>query len=157
VKATHQAAPSPSAKFSLPCIGKALALEQRDHRVGVERLRQVVAQAALVLPGLGVAVFSLASVTVTPGISTALLRSRCISSAMRQLGDSKYLASGQTRTLVPCLRSPAGRGAPPGARSRRRREHQARHLALAPAGGLQPLASALVTLTPTPCRPPEKL
>ena len=33
-------------------IGEAIGLEQRDHRVAVERLHQVVAQAALVEPGL---------------------------------------------------------------------------------------------------------
>ncbi|MEI2677274.1 MAG: hypothetical protein V9G29_05100 [Burkholderiaceae bacterium] len=56
MKATHQAAPSPSAKFSdsLP-VGVLLALEQRDQRVGRQRLHQVVAQAALVEPGLHLA------------------------------------------------------------------------------------------------------
>ncbi len=38
-------------------VGKALALEQRDHRVGDQRLHQVVAQAAFVLPGLRIAGF----------------------------------------------------------------------------------------------------
>jgi mRNA-degrading endonuclease toxin of MazEF toxin-antitoxin module len=41
--------------------------------------------------------------TVTPGISTALLRSRCISSWRGSSALSKYLGSGQARTLVPCL------------------------------------------------------
>ena len=53
------------------------------------------------LHGVGV------SVTVTPGISTALLRSRWVSSPMGSTADSKYLGSGQTRTLVPVLRSPS--------------------------------------------------
>ncbi|MCY1370488.1 hypothetical protein D9M69_575800 [compost metagenome] len=52
-------------------------------------------------------VFSFTSVTVTPGISTALLRSRWVSSAMGSAADSKYFGSGQARTVVPCLRSPS--------------------------------------------------
>jgi hypothetical protein len=52
-------------------------------------------------------VFSFTKVTVTPGMSTALLRSRCVSSFMGRALDSKYLASGQARTVVPCLRSPS--------------------------------------------------
>ncbi|EWS64572.1 hypothetical protein Y695_02184 [Hydrogenophaga sp. T4] len=55
-------------------------------------------------------VFSLTRVTVTPGISTALLRSRCVSSFMGKTADSKYFASGQARTVVPCLRSPSPLG-----------------------------------------------
>ena len=72
------------------------------------------------------------SVTPTPGMSTALLRSRCTSSFMGKALDSKYLASGQARTVVPCLRSPSPRGA----HHQRlhhiaRRERQTSHLAFA--------------------------
>ena len=48
------------------------------------------------------------SVTVTPGISTALLRSRCTNSLFGSSALSKYLASGHTRALVPLLRLPDG-------------------------------------------------
>ena len=51
------------------------------------------------------AVFSTVSVTVTPGISTALLRSKWVSSWRGSSVASKYRASGQTRTLVPWRRS----------------------------------------------------
>jgi len=60
--------------------------------------------------------FSLFSVTVTPGISTALLRSRCVSSALGRSALSKYFGSGQTRTVVPFLRS-ADEARPSGADS----------------------------------------
>jgi hypothetical protein len=85
--------------------------EQRDHRVGRQRLHQVVAQAALVEPGLRLAGSSPLLVRQRhrhPGISTALLRSRCISSLARQLGASKYLGSGQTRTRCPACARRAG-------------------------------------------------
>ena len=39
--------------------------------------------------------------------SAALLRSKWLSSAIGSAADSKYLASGQARTVVPCLRSPS--------------------------------------------------
>jgi hypothetical protein len=96
--------------------------------------------------------------TVTPGISTALLRNRCIRSWRGSSLLSKYLASGHTRTVVPCVRSSI---------------FALRTLSLSttspPANAIvatcpsrttltsSRLASALVTLTPTPCRPPEKL
>ena len=41
-------------KALVGCIGKPFAFEQRNHRIGVQRLRQIVAQAALVLPVLRV-------------------------------------------------------------------------------------------------------
>ncbi len=44
-------------KTLVPAIGKTFALEQRDHRFAVQGLLQIVAQAALVLPGLGVTGF----------------------------------------------------------------------------------------------------
>ena len=44
--------------------------------------------------------------TFTPGISTALLRSRRSSSGSEIVGESKYLGSGQTRTVVPDARCP---------------------------------------------------
>ena len=103
-------------------------------------------------------VFSVVSVTLTPGISTALLRSRWISSALGKSALSKYLASGQARTVVPDLRSAlvARRSlsgsitSPP----------ENTMLATWPSRQTvtsSRLASAFVTLTPTPCRPPEKL
>jgi hypothetical protein len=103
-------------------------------------------------------VFSFTSVTLTPGISTALLRSRWVSSPMGSAAVSKYLASGQARTVVPCLRSPASSlrissasiTSPPLKAS----------LAIEPSRWVvtsSRLDSALVTDTPTPCRPPEKL
>ena len=42
-----------------------------------------------------------------PGMSTALLRSRCTSSLAGMVALSKYLGSGQTRTVVPWRRSPS--------------------------------------------------
>ncbi len=36
----------------------------------------------------------------TPGMSTTLLRSKCVSSVMGKTLDSKYLASGHTRLIV---------------------------------------------------------
>ncbi len=96
--------------------------------------------------------------TVTPGISTALLRSRCISSCFGSSALSKYFRSGQTRTVVPCLRSPAvalrkasgSITSPPPKASVA--TWPSRHTVTC-----RRLASALVTLTPTPCSPPEKL
>ena len=40
-------------KAVVVAVGKTLALKQRDHRITVERLRQVIAQAAFVEPRLG--------------------------------------------------------------------------------------------------------
>ncbi|CFW40008.1 Uncharacterised protein [Bordetella pertussis] len=100
-------------------------------------------------------VFSLTSDTLTPGSSTALLRSRWVSSAIGMAGLSKYLASGHTRTRVPdFLRPPSGYGAsasitsPPANTSRC--TAPSRHTTTS-----RRVASALVTDTPTPCRPPE--
>jgi hypothetical protein len=99
-------------------------------------------------------VFSLISVTHA-GHQHGLAAQQVHQLAHGQLDDSKYLASGQTRTVVPCLRSP------PAAHHQRldhiaAREGQRGHLAVAVLH-LQRVASALVTDTPTPCRPPEKL
>ena len=44
-------------KTVMGCVGKGFAFEQRYHRVATEGLHQVVAQATLVKPGLGVARF----------------------------------------------------------------------------------------------------
>ncbi len=98
------------------------------------------------------------SVMVTPGISTALLRSMCTSSPRGSSALSKYFASGHTRTVVPFLRSPlaAGRTATGSITSPPLKASVAtclsRHTVTC-----RRVASALVTLTPTPCRPPEKL
>ena len=75
--------------------------------------------------------------TFTPGSSTALLRSRCVSSPSGIVGLSKYLVSGQTRTR--CRTSASAFGI------RRQRlgdlavlEHQPVHAAVAPDHDFQP-------------------
>jgi hypothetical protein len=83
--------------------------------------------------------FSSASCTVTPGISTALLRSRWASSAIGTWLDSKYFASGHTRTVVPCLRSPeTALRTCSFSMTSAAGERDGGHLAVAVAGGFQP-------------------
>src|SRR5690606_40508720 len=93
--------------------------------------------------------------TFTPGSSTALLRSRWVSSPRGICALSKYLGSGQTRTRVPdFLRPASGYGARGSATSppskTRRLEPPSRQTTTS-----SRVASALVTDTHTPCRPPE--
>jgi hypothetical protein len=103
-------------------------------------------------------VFSTTSVTVTPGISTALLRSRWVSSLMGSWGDSKYLASGHARTVVPCLRSPLSIGrTTSGSITSPPENASCAALPSRKDWTSSRFDSALVTETPTPCRPPEKL
>ena len=106
------------------------------------------------------------SVTFTPGSSTALLRSSRSSSPSGMVALSKYFGLGLMLTRVPEAGSSrsAGRCASFSASS-----PSAKAMVWAsrlPRASLSPLrqtvtssllASALVTDTPTPCRPPEKL
>ncbi len=94
--------------------------------------------------------------TLTPGSSTALERSRRSISASGTRGASKYLGAGQTRTRVPVWRphtplttigdtdSPPAPNSTPCTLPSRRTSTETR------------VDRALVTATPTPCRPPEK-
>ncbi len=127
--------------FGLGLGGELLAFEQRDHRVAGERLRQVVAQAALEQPGLRCRRLCRNSrLTVTPGISTALLRSRCIKSwrgklaALEVLGVGPHAHRGALRAVVGAGLALAQLVDHVAAGERHRR-----HLAVAHHGDLQPL------------------
>ena len=96
------------------------------------------------------------SVTFTPGNKTALERKRRIRSAIGIVELSKYLPSGHARTLVPCALSSLDEGLVfsfsitlPSAKVKVEtcpsRQTVTSNL----------LDSALVTETPTPCKPPE--
>ncbi len=98
----------------------------------------------------------MSSRTATPDSSTAFERSRRSSSFIGTRGDSKYFPSGHTRTRVPVWRpqSPSTRTglivSPPSAKSMRW------ILPSRLTSTSMRVDSALVTDTPTPCRPPEK-
>ena len=94
---------------------------------------------------------------MTPGNNTALERSRRIRSAIGMAALSKYLPSGQARTRVPWALSPLSAGfvlsfsiTLPSAKLRVD-IWPSRHTVTS-----RRLERALVTDTPTPCKPPEK-
>src|SRR5262249_15721694 len=91
------------------------------------------------------------------GHSTALARSTCLRRGTLNLGVSKYFSSGQKRTVVPDFDFGAG----PTSRSFAAFSPPATPIAYpAPPRSTRTSSyfdSALTTLTPTPCRPPEKL
>ncbi|MCY1546387.1 hypothetical protein D9M68_823820 [compost metagenome] len=95
--------------------------------------------------------------TLTPGSSTALLRSSRCSSACGIAAESKYLASGHTCTRVPFFFSPRSNlreasgtvTSPP-------ENVSVEHMPSRQTVTSSCVDSALVTDTPTPCRPPEK-
>src|SRR6185503_20105381 len=107
------------------------------------------------------AIFSLvassSSVTLRPGHSTALARRTCFKCDSRNLGESKYLVSGQKRTTVPVR----DLGAAPTFFSGPVRSPCLKVIAYSVASRYTVtsslLDSALTTDTPTPCRPPENL
>ncbi|MNI81773.1 hypothetical protein D3C73_1384180 [compost metagenome] len=97
------------------------------------------------------------SLTVRPGHSTALARSRCLSARTANLGVSKYFGSGQKRRRVPVFFLPTV----PTTSSGEARSPLRKVMRCSAPSRLMWIStrvdSALTTLTPTPCRPPEKV
>ena len=103
----------------------------------------------------GVLPSSLFSVTLTPGSSTAFARRSRAKSGSDTFGASKYFGSGTTRTVVPVLRAPTV----PTTFSFSATSPPANTIRCTFPSRLTSTSSrfdsALVTDTPTPCRPPE--
>ncbi len=132
----------PLGKVVVATVGKTLTLEQRNHRLAMERLLQVVAQAALVLPGLHFG--RLARLLVDQRDLHARHQHRLAAQqvgqfAQRQSAGLKIFGVGPHahRGALLALTGLQGAG-DKGLDHVAAREHQARHLALAVAAGFQP-------------------
>ena len=120
-------------------VGVTLALEDGHHRIGIQRLAQVIEQATLVLPGLAVAGLFVDQGDADAGHQHRLAAQQVHQLVLRQRRGFEVLGIGPDPHGRAVLAVAAGLG-PLGERLDHiaAREHQAGHLALAVAGGLEP-------------------